>query len=165
MEVEQGGEGVDYCYSFKVILNQKIYKVLRVMVNMEYEAIKGNEMDTCSGARCGGLKLEMIGSTASFPNEPRILIHGQNYAKLKSIVMEGNSRVLGRKDVPRSNVSGMVSRNHCLIRKIGDEYSVVDLSMHGTLHNGVKMINGTSEELKKGDTLRLMGTEFYVSDE
>lgn len=56
-----------------------------------------------------------------------------------------------------------ISRVHCCIDKVGDEYTITDLeSANGTYVNGVRIQSKQSQEICDGDIIRLADSDFQV---
>ncbi len=57
----------------------------------------------------------------------------------------------------------MISRQHCIISKKGDQYVICDLqSANGTFVNGERLSAGKTYLLKNGDVVRLANSDFQV---
>lgn len=82
------------------------------------------------------------------------------------LVIDKDEMIIGKKPELVNGVisfNKMISRKHCRITRINGNYYISDEgSANGTYVNRVRLVNGQSKEINRGDIIRLADSDFQI---
>lgn len=110
-------------------------------------------------------------------NQPDVVRESASSGSLRIIAMNAPTRieiavnkdnfVIGKKAELCDGIIGfnnMISRSHCRINKIGNQYTITDLqSANGTYVNKVRLQPNQPHPINNGDVIRLANSDFQVA--
>lgn len=92
-----------------------------------------------------------------------VAMNGPSYFEL---VIDKDEMIIGKKpELVNAVISfnKMISRKHCRITRVNGTYYISDEgSANGTYVNRVRLANGQSKEIKRGDIIRLADSDFQI---